>query len=79
MINLAAYGVSIGGIFRNQSEKFVRRDDAKTPLGRMANEDGFRWIAAYLASDLSRYVTGQNLLMDRGVKTPLQTTYQDFG
>lgn len=58
--------VSPGGIFRNQPEAFVERYQAKTPLGRMATEDDFRGAFAYLASDLSKYVTGQDLVVDGG-------------
>jgi NAD(P)-dependent dehydrogenase (short-subunit alcohol dehydrogenase family) len=58
--------ISPGGIFRNQHEAFVGRYEAKTPLGRMATEDDFRGAIAYLASDLSKYVTGQNLRVDGG-------------
>ncbi len=58
--------ISPGGIFRNQPKSFVNRYEAKTPLGRMAVEDDFRGVTAYLASDLSKYVTGQNLSVDGG-------------
>jgi NAD(P)-dependent dehydrogenase (short-subunit alcohol dehydrogenase family) len=58
--------ISPGGVFRNQPEVFVKRYEAKTPLGRMASEDDFRGVVAYLASDLSKYVTGQNLAVDGG-------------
>lgn len=58
--------ISPGGIFRNQPEVFVKRYETRTPLGRMATEDDFRGAIAYLASDLSRYVTGQNLAVDGG-------------
>ncbi len=58
--------ISPGGIFRNQPEEFVKRYEARTPLGRMANEDDFRGTIAYLASDLSMYVTGANLAVDGG-------------
>lgn len=58
--------ISPGGIFRNQPEAFVKRYEAKTPLGRMATEDDFRGAVAYLASDLSKYVTGQNHTVDGG-------------
>ena len=58
--------ISPGGVFRNQPEKFVARYNARTPLGRMATEDDFRGAVAYLASDLSKYVTGQNLAVDGG-------------
>ncbi len=58
--------ISPGGVFRNQPEAFVQRYKAKTPLGRMATEDDFRGAIAYLASDLSKYVTGHNLAVDGG-------------
>jgi NAD(P)-dependent dehydrogenase (short-subunit alcohol dehydrogenase family) len=58
--------ISPGGVFRNQPESFVERYVARTPLRRMAHEDDFRGAAAYLASDASRYVTGQILQVDGG-------------
>lgn len=58
--------VSPGGVFRNQPAKFVERYEARTPLGRMATEDDFRGIVAFLASDMSKYVTGQDFLVDGG-------------
>ena len=38
----------------------------KTPLKRMATEDDFKGSVAYLASDMAKYVTGQNLVVDGG-------------
>ena len=58
--------MSPGGVFRNQPESFVQRYEAKTPLARMATENDFRGVVAYLASDMSKYVTGQNLEVDGG-------------
>ena len=58
--------VSPGGIFRNQPKNFVERYENKTPLGRMANEEDLKGIIAYLSSDLSSYVTGQNIVIDGG-------------
>ena len=58
--------ISPGGVFRNQPEVFVSRYEARTPLKRMAIEEDFKGITAFLASDLSAYVTGQNLLVDGG-------------
>jgi NAD(P)-dependent dehydrogenase (short-subunit alcohol dehydrogenase family) len=58
--------ISPGGVFRNQPEAFVERYKARTPLARMATEDDFRGAIAYLASDLSKYVTGQDLAVDGG-------------
>jgi len=64
--NVRVNAISPGGIFRNQPEKFVQRYEAKTPLGRMATEDDFRGGIAFLASDMSKYVTGQNVAVDGG-------------
>ncbi len=58
--------ISPGGIFRNQPKSFIDRYVEKTPLKRMATEDDLRGAIAYLATDMSRYVTGQNLVIDGG-------------
>lgn len=58
--------ISPGGIARGQAQAFVERYEARTPLGRMATEDDFRGAVAFLASDMSAYMTGQNLLIDGG-------------
>ena len=58
--------VSPGGILRSQPESFVKKYEAKTPLGRMGCEQDFVGIIGYLASDLSLYVTGQNIMVDGG-------------
>ncbi len=58
--------ISPGGVFRNQPEQFVSRYEARTPLGRMARNDDFKGVMAFLASDLSAYITGQNILVDGG-------------
>jgi NAD(P)-dependent dehydrogenase (short-subunit alcohol dehydrogenase family) len=58
--------ISPGGIWRNQPELFVERYKARTPMGRMATEDDLVGAIAYLCSDLSAYVTGQNLVVDGG-------------
>ena len=61
--------ISPGGVFRNQPHKFVERYEKRTPLGRMATEEDFKGIIAYLASDMSKYVTGQNINIDGGWTT----------
>jgi NAD(P)-dependent dehydrogenase (short-subunit alcohol dehydrogenase family) len=58
--------ISLGGVFRNQADIFVNRYIARTPMKRMATEEDFIGAVAYLASDLSAYVTGQNLMIDGG-------------
>lgn len=58
--------ITCGGILRGQAETFQERYVARTPLGRMATEQDFKGAAVYLASDLSQYVTGQNIVVDGG-------------
>lgn len=58
--------LSPGGIARNQPQPFVQRYEERTPLRRMATEEDFRGAVAYLCSDASAYVTGQNLVVDGG-------------
>ncbi|MDA9285252.1 SDR family oxidoreductase [Pseudomonadales bacterium] len=58
--------ISPGGIYRQQPKKFVERYEERTPLQRMGTEEDFRGVVAYLASDLSEYVTGQNLRVNGG-------------
>jgi NAD(P)-dependent dehydrogenase (short-subunit alcohol dehydrogenase family) len=58
--------ISPGGVFRNQPKVFVDRYEARTPLARMATEEDIIGAIAYLASDLSNYVTGQDMAVDGG-------------
>ncbi len=58
--------ISPGGVWRNQPEIFHERYQARTPLQRMAHEEDLKGATAFLASDLSAYVTGHNLVVDGG-------------
>ena len=58
--------ISPGGISRSQPESFQQRYIAKTPMGRMATEGDFCGVVAFLSSDMSRYMIGQNLVVDGG-------------
>jgi len=58
--------VSPGGVERGQDPTFVARYRSRTPLGRMATEEDVKGAVAYLAGDLSGYVTGHNLVVDGG-------------
>lgn len=58
--------ISPGGIYRGQPDTFVQRYISKTPLRRMAVEEDFRGAVLYLATRLSAYVTGHNLVVDGG-------------
>ena len=58
--------ISPGGVFRNQPKEFIKRYENKTPLGRMATEEDLKGAIIFLASNLSSYVTGHNLIVDGG-------------
>ena len=58
--------ITLGGVFRNQPEPFHSKYKKKTPLQRMATEEDIMGAALYLASDMSAYVTGHNLVIDGG-------------
>ncbi len=58
--------IAPGGVLRGQPKEFVERYTFRTPLGRMATEEDLKGAMAYLASDLSAYVTGQVLVVDGG-------------
>ena len=58
--------ISPGGIERDQSEAFIERYKKLTPLERMGQEEDLKGVTHFLASDLSAYVTGQNIIVDGG-------------
>jgi NAD(P)-dependent dehydrogenase (short-subunit alcohol dehydrogenase family) len=58
--------ITPGGVSRGQPEIFQEKYIERTPLKRMAIEEDFKGAISYLASDLSSYVTGQNIIVDGG-------------
>ena len=58
--------ISPGGVFTGQPDNFVQSYNSRTPLCRMASYDDLRGGVAYLATDMSEYVTGQVLNVDGG-------------
>ena len=58
--------ISPGGIERGQQIEFQKRYLKKTPLKRMGAEEDLKGAVAFLASSLSSYVTGQNIIVDGG-------------
>jgi len=58
--------LSPGGVAGGQDPEFLRKFCARVPLRRMAETDDLPGPLLFLASDDSRYVTGQNLRVDGG-------------
>jgi NAD(P)-dependent dehydrogenase (short-subunit alcohol dehydrogenase family) len=58
--------LSPGGVSGGQDAEFVSRFTARVPLGRLAEPADLAGPLVFLASDASRYVTGQNLQVDGG-------------
>jgi NAD(P)-dependent dehydrogenase (short-subunit alcohol dehydrogenase family) len=58
--------ITPGGFFNNQDPRFVERYNARTFLGRMADESDLKGVIVFLASDASAYVTGDNIHIDGG-------------
>jgi NAD(P)-dependent dehydrogenase (short-subunit alcohol dehydrogenase family) len=59
--------LSPGGVAGTQDAEFVRKYTERVPLGRMADPEDLVGPLLFLASDASRYVTGQNLRVDGGI------------
>ncbi len=58
--------ITPGGILRSQPESFIKKYTGRVPMRRMATEQDMAGAIAYLASDASSYVTGQNICVDGG-------------
>ena len=59
--------ISPGGVYDNQPESFVAQYSKKAIIGnRMAEPGDLTGALIFLLSDASRYVTGQNIVVDGG-------------
>lgn len=58
--------IAPGGFFNNQDAQFVERYNARTFLGRMADDTDIKGAIVFLASDASAYITGATIAIDGG-------------
>jgi NAD(P)-dependent dehydrogenase (short-subunit alcohol dehydrogenase family) len=59
--------LSPGGVRGGQDEEFLRKYNARVPLGRMAEAADLAGPLLFLASDASSYLTGHELRVDGGL------------
>ena len=64
--NIRVNAISPGGILRQQEKLFIKKYNEKTLLNRMATESDISEPVLFLASNMSSYITGQNLIIDGG-------------
>lgn len=65
--NIRVNCISPGGVYDHQPETFVKKYSQKVLLEkRMANVDDLTGALLFLLSDSSKYITGQNIVVDGG-------------
>ena len=64
--NVRCNSLSPGGVENGQSEIFMRQLISRIPMGRMAQIDEYRGAIQFLCSDASKYMNGQNIIIDGG-------------
>lgn len=58
--------ITPGGLLRGQDPDFITGYEAEVPLERMGTEEDLVGPTVFLLSDMSRYITGHQLMVDGG-------------
>ena len=64
--NIRVNSISPGGLLRGQPKEFIAKYVKKTPMKRMGREEDIKGAAIFLASNMSNWITGQNIVVDGG-------------
>ena len=65
-MNIKVNALSPGGIFDNQPEPFLEAYKKQCSSKGMLDKSDLKGTLVYLLSDMSRYVNGQNIIVDDG-------------
>ncbi len=66
--HIRANCISPGGLRApNQPERFLQNYSKKVMIGRLAMDDDIKGVVVFLAGEGSKYITGENILMDGGM------------
>ena len=65
-MNIKVNALSPGGIFDNQPDSFLKKYKDQCLNKGMLNDCDLKGTLVYLLSDMSRYVNGQNIVVDDG-------------
>lgn len=65
-LNIRVNALSPGGIFNDQPKKFLDKYTSYTTSKGMLDSNDLQGTLVYLLSDMSKYVNGQNIIVDDG-------------
>lgn len=65
--NIRVNTLTPGGIESGQNKTFTEKYSYRVPLNRMGEDSDLVGALVYLASDASKYTTGQNIIIDGGL------------
>ncbi len=64
--NIRCNALIPGGVLNNQPKHLIKNQIKRIPMKRWASKNEFKKAIQFLASDGSKYMTGQNLVLDGG-------------
>tara|TARA_A100001515_G_scaffold118434_1_gene100683 strand:+ start:826 stop:1647 length:822 start_codon:yes stop_codon:yes gene_type:complete len=64
--NIRVNCLSPTGVYNNHPEEFVKKLSNIIPMNRMADINEYKGAIAFLCSDASSYMTGENMIIDGG-------------